>query len=209
MFVSLKNEEAQQVTKVLSNPTAKKIMEYLSTHTKATETSLSKKLRLPLSTVHYTLAQLTKSKLVTIEEFHYSQKGREVQHYSLANQFIVFTPHPVWDIREKLSQVLPMVALAGGISYWIQQKFGMIAQYAPTLAAPTAAKVAPEIVEALPAAQNIAYDSLEANLVSMGESLPAMAAPPIQTIPIGWYFFLGFVLALVLYLVYDYYRSRR
>ncbi len=126
LLVSLKADEAKHITRVLSNPTAKKILDYLSTHSKATETSLAKKLRLPLSTVHYTLAQLTKGKLVSVDEFHYSQKGREVNHYSLASQMIIITPQPMWDIKEKLQAALPFTTLAALVAYGIQRFYGVL-----------------------------------------------------------------------------------
>ena len=217
MLVSLQESQAKQLATVLANDKSRLILDYLAKHSKATESSLAKKLRIPLSTVHYNLQQLVKGRLVTAEEFHYSRKGREVNHYSLANKYIIIAPKPIWNLREKLAQVLPMVTVAGGIAFWIQQKFGTI--LAPALQAmPEAAKVAPQaaqvIQEAAQAAPQAAYDAFQMADVESLSAAPAMiqetvTQPALQSVPIGWYFFAGFLLAIVFYLAYDYYKTRR
>ncbi len=239
MLVSLQESQAKHLATVLSNDKSRLILDYLAKHSKATESSLAKKLRIPLSTVHYNLQQLVKGGLVTTEEFHYSRKGREVNHYSLANKYIIIAPAPIWNLKEKLSQILPMVAIAGGISYWIQQKFGTITQYIPLAlqqAAPEAVRMADD-AQALPTALNQAAPSLASEAASSIQDIAPTAAKAsydvtqmadteavtqvaqaiipeslqsvTQSIPLGWYFFAGFILAVILYLAYDYYKTKK
>ena len=72
MLVSLDEDKARRLAQVISNPTCTKILNYLAGKD-ATESDIAKELKLPLSTVHYNLQQLSQAKLVTVEEFHYSK----------------------------------------------------------------------------------------------------------------------------------------
>lgn len=84
--------QAKKLAQVIGNPTCLKILDYLAGKD-ATETQVGEEdLKIPLSTVHYNLQQLVGAKLVVIEEFHYSPKGREVNHYKLADKFIIIAP---------------------------------------------------------------------------------------------------------------------
>ena len=67
---------------------------------------------LPLSTVHYNLQQLSQAKLVTVEEFHYSKKGREINHYTLANKYIIIAPQDEHaSVLDKLKNFLPTILI--------------------------------------------------------------------------------------------------
>jgi DNA-binding transcriptional ArsR family regulator len=125
LLVSLEESESKSLAQVISNDTARKILDFLSkSEAAATETDVSKKLKLPLSTVHYNLQALVKANLVVTEEFHYSEKGKEVLHYSLANQLIIMAPKKtsVESFKERLKGLLPIaiisVAAAGLIEVY-------------------------------------------------------------------------------------------
>ena len=92
LLVSLQEKKAQKLAQVISNPTSRRILDYLADHDHATETRIAKELEIPLPTVHYNLQQLVKGGLVSADEFHYSEKGKEVIHYSLANKYIIIAP---------------------------------------------------------------------------------------------------------------------
>ena len=83
LLVSLKESEAKKLAQVISNDTSRKILDFLAGIKDATETDIAKNLDTPLSTVHYNIQALLKAKLVQADEFHYSEKGKEVNHYSL------------------------------------------------------------------------------------------------------------------------------
>jgi DNA-binding transcriptional ArsR family regulator len=110
LLVSLKEEKAKKLAQVVSNESCRKILDYL-TSKEATETELAKKLGLPISTVHYNLRHLQNAGLVTAEEFHYSKKGREVNHYKLANKYIIIAPKTTFGIKEKLKSILPVALI--------------------------------------------------------------------------------------------------
>jgi DNA-binding transcriptional ArsR family regulator len=111
LLVSLEEDKAKQLAQVLSNDTARKILDYLSKVEHATETDISKKMKLPLSTVHYNLQQLAKSNLVSDEHFNYSEKGKKIIHYSLSNKYVIIAPKKTDILKEKIKQFLPVVLI--------------------------------------------------------------------------------------------------
>lgn len=109
LLVSLEESKTKKIAQVISNPTCHKILDFLA-EKESTETEISKKLNLPISTVHYNLKQLIEAKLIEVEEFHYSSKGREVNHYKLANKYIIIAPKQA-TIGDKLKKILPIILI--------------------------------------------------------------------------------------------------
>ncbi len=116
ILVSLKEDQSKKLAQVISNNASRKILDYLS-EKDATESELSEKLGMPLSTIHYNIQALVKGKLVEAEEFHYSKKGKEVLHYRLASKFIIIAPKSTFGLKEKLRSILPvgLLGLAGSL----------------------------------------------------------------------------------------------
>ena len=92
LLLSLSDSKGKKIAQAVNNETCRKILDYLSKTDNATETKIANDLNIPLPTVHYNLSQLVDVKLVDIDEFHYSEKGKEVNHYSLANKYIIIAP---------------------------------------------------------------------------------------------------------------------
>ncbi|MDO8556819.1 MAG: helix-turn-helix domain-containing protein [Nanoarchaeota archaeon] len=151
VLVSLEEDKAKHLAEVLSNKTARLILNYLSEHEEATETTVAKDLQLPLSTVHYNLQNLKKTGLVETEEFQWSSKGKQQDLYKLAKKFIVIQPKGTTLALGKL-QNLFIVSLLSGLGatvagflakgYFMTQNTGIIAEAAPALAMKTAALTA-------------------------------------------------------------------
>jgi DNA-binding transcriptional ArsR family regulator len=156
LLVSLKEDKAKKLAQVITNDTCRKILDYLAKKP-ATETEIAEKLNLPLSTVHYNMQNLVEAKLVNMDEFHYSKKGKEINHYSLSNKFIIIAPkeeqHSVMDALKKFLPVSLIVLVASG-AIQLVQKFLLnkhVAEEGARLMA-----VAPEITEkALVATQDL------------------------------------------------------
>ena len=72
VLVNLKEDKTKKLTQTLTNETCRKILDYLSNKSEATESQISKDLKIPMSTVHYNLKQLSESKLVNVNEFQCS-----------------------------------------------------------------------------------------------------------------------------------------
>lgn len=115
MLVSLKEDKAKKLAQVMSNPTCIRILDYLA-NKEGTESEIAKELKIPLSTVHYNLQQLVEAKLVIVEEFHYSKKGREVNHYKLANKYIIIAPKEDESFAERLRQFIPITLMTLGVA---------------------------------------------------------------------------------------------
>lgn len=115
MLVSLNEDKAKKLAQVIGNPTCTRILDYLAGKD-ATESQVAKDLKIPLSTVHYNLQQLVQAKLVVVEEFHYSEKGREVNHYKLANKYIIIAPKDDPSFAERIRKFLPVALVTAGVA---------------------------------------------------------------------------------------------
>src|SRR3989338_8736124 len=123
LLVSLEESKAKELAQIVSNDVCRRILDYLAVkESHATETEISSELGIPLSTVHYNLKQLLQSGIVKAEEFHYSEKGREVNHYSLANKYIIIAPKATAteSLANKLKKILPVVGVVAATGIAIQ-----------------------------------------------------------------------------------------
>src|SRR3989338_6351413 len=105
LLLSMEDTQIKKVSNVISNDSCRKILDYLAKK-EATESELAEKLQLPIYTVHYNLQQLMETGLISTEEFHYSEKGKEVLHYKLANRYIIISPKGTYGLKEKLKGIL-------------------------------------------------------------------------------------------------------
>ncbi|MFA6073057.1 MAG: helix-turn-helix domain-containing protein [Candidatus Woesearchaeota archaeon] len=108
VLLSLKDDKAKNLSKALSNDTCRKILDYLASKGDATETQISKDLSIPISTVHYNMKLLTDNDLVSMDEYHYSNKGKEVIHYKIRNRYIVISPE-IEDEKSLMSKLKGMI----------------------------------------------------------------------------------------------------
>jgi DNA-binding transcriptional ArsR family regulator len=200
LLINLNEEKTKKLAEVISSTTSRKILDYLA-EKEATESELSKALGFPLSTVHYHLQKLQQGGLVTVEEFHYSKKGREVNHYKLANKYIIIAPKEVKGLKSRLKSILPLVGIIAGISVIIELvqrsalRFGQMA----TLGAERALQAAPEAADE---AIFVADDVVATAVQTSTSTLPLWAH-------IGFWFLIGGLSAIVLYLLIDYLISWR
>ncbi|MDO8740148.1 MAG: helix-turn-helix domain-containing protein [Candidatus Woesearchaeota archaeon] len=192
LLVSLKEDKAKRLAEVVSNESCRKILDYLS-EKEATETELAQHLNLPLSTVHYNLKNLTEAELVIVEEFHYSEKGKEVNHYKLANKYIIIAPKSTFGIKEKLKHILPVAVIVVAAAALIRvfssgfgsQAFGAVKTDLVKTAATGASENA---LMAAPSAQSTA----------------AYLTPP----NIAMWFLFGALFAILVYAIWDWIRKK-
>ncbi len=145
ILVSLKEEGSKKLANSISNETCRKILNYLAETEKATETDISTTLGIPISTVHYNLQLLLENKLVDAEEFHYSKKGREILHYSLANKMIIIAPRVSEKFLDKLKSIVPVaiiMAVIGGLMRFFTQPASKVSEVAVSAPQAMMAKVA-------------------------------------------------------------------
>lgn len=200
LLVSLEEEKAKKLAQVISNPSCRKILDFLAVKS-GTETSISSELKLPLSTVHYNLQHLLNSGLVDADRFHYSSKGKEVLHYSLANKYVIIAPKAASDsFIEKLKSLVPAFIIVGAL--------GLIASmFSRTYTAGTfgAQELMTKSMEAAPAADAARGVMLQETAVA---STQTIAQTSQAMLPMWFWFILGAVLMIIVYLLIEWARKR-
>ncbi|MBI2145545.1 helix-turn-helix transcriptional regulator [Candidatus Woesearchaeota archaeon] len=216
LLVSLEESKAKELAQIVSNDVCRKILDYLTAKEKgATETEIAKDLQIPLSTAHYNLKQLLQSGIVKAEEFHYSEKGREVLHYSLANRYIIIAPKATAteSLANKLKRILPVAAFVAAAGFVVQlydtfTKAGaMQTSYSIQKASDAAAPVMQE------AASTGQREFARAAANATNETAMAVEKVVTQVVPaehnITLWFLMGAVFAIAAILLVDALRSKR
>jgi len=140
--------------------------------------------------VHYNLSQLVKAGVVAVEEFHYSEKGKEVNHYKLANKYIIIAPRKVSGLRQKLRGILPVAIATLGIGVVIKFIGSMSSSYNTGM---------------MQVAEKSAETSAAIMQDTVAESAPAVMArtPEVVSEPnVALWFLVGAGTALGLYVLY-------
>ncbi len=112
-------EESKKITQVISNDTARQIVELLA-DAPLSASDIAERLQSPLTTVTYNLENLESVGLVRIERIKYSEKGREVKIYAPVRKLIVVVPEKTdvksaIDILRKYLGVILAATLVSGI----------------------------------------------------------------------------------------------
>lgn len=137
LLVSLEEEKAKKVAEIISNKTARKILDFLTEHKEASESEMAKSLNVPISTIHYNTQNLLNCDLIESKEFKWSEKGKEIDIYRIAKKYIVIAPKSSSGLQERLKNVLPgflVTAVGAGIVYLFTKPKELLAD-APLMAA--------------------------------------------------------------------------
>lgn len=215
LLVSLNEDKAKKLSQVLSNSTATRILDRLA-KSEATESDIAKELKIPLSTVHYNLKQLVDAKLVIAEEFHYSSRGKEVNHYRLANKYIIIAPAEEHEsFLQHMKKLLPavIITLGVGVVLKVMQVFtgtfytntgvpeAALMQAAPKIAegvADSAASTIEDVGGARIMATAFAENVTEPMVFAASLPAPEPSVPWWQSPMIDWFLFgAAFVLAII------------
>ena len=205
--MDLNETKTKKVAETITSDTSRKILNYL-TEKEDSEANIAKGVGKPISTVHYHLQKLQEAGLVIVEEFHYSKKGREINHYKLANKYIIIAPKKVAGLKEKLRGILPVGLVLLGISAvikFVQRTSGVALEKGEEViaAAPMMAESADVGVRALE--NEMMMDAAPSAAQAMVEEMPVVVSQP----DIALWFFLGGVSVIVLYVLWQWFRSTR
>ena len=112
-------EESKKLTQVISNDTARKIIELLA-DAPLSASDIAERLQTPLTTIVYNLENLEGVGLIKVEKIKYSEKGREVKIYSPVRKLIVVVPEKtdrksITDILRKYVGVVLAAVFASSI----------------------------------------------------------------------------------------------
>jgi len=121
ILLSLEEQQSKELAQVISNETARKILDYLGKKNEASESQISEALDTPISTVHYNVQQLLKSKLIESKEFEWSEKGKKILYYRLAKKLIVIAPKTSESLYNQLKNLIPVslfTLVTGSVIYY-------------------------------------------------------------------------------------------
>src|SRR3989338_4716362 len=107
---SLNDDKSREIAEILANKTARKILDFLSEH-ESSETDIAKSLNLPISTVHYNMQKLLKTRIVEIKDHFWSEKGNRINIYSVARKMIVIAPKYARGYNV-LKSIIPVIIVA-------------------------------------------------------------------------------------------------
>lgn len=195
LLVSLEENKAKKIAEVINNDTSRKIIDFLAKKD-ATESELSKELGIPISTIHYNIKQLQDAGLVVVEEFHYSKKGKEVNHYTLANKYIIIAPvNKDSKFLDALKKILPITIITTGVAF-IMQLFDTL----------TFSKS-----NTLISAESVIMDEASragaAKFMATAPMAQEAVRPAFQSTPTA-YFLMGGLAVIIIYFIYEFVRKR-
>ncbi len=196
-------EESKKITQVISNDTARQIIELLA-DVPLSASDIAERLHAPISTIVYNLENLEDVGLIRIDKIKYSEKGRKVKIYAPVRKLIVVVPEKadrrsIVDMLRKYLGVILAGASASGLIEFFMRKNGN-AKFAQNTdeATPVPADITESItpVTAHDAAERVAPDILT-------RIADTIAAHP------GIMFFIGCLFVVTLLIIVDYYRKRK
>jgi len=115
IMLNLEDSKSKELAQVISSDTARKILSLLSEKSYS-ETDIAKELNIPLSTAHYNTQALLKSNIIEEKDFLWSEKGKKIKIYKLANKLIIISPKKQSsDFMDKLKTIIP-VAIIGFVA---------------------------------------------------------------------------------------------
>ena len=121
-------EESKKITQVISNDTARQIIELLA-DAPLSASDIAERMNTPLTTVIYNLENLESVGLVKVDRIKYSEKGRKVKIYAPVKKVIVVMPgntdrESVLDILRKYVGVVLAAVLASSVIEFFTKEYG-------------------------------------------------------------------------------------
>jgi len=128
MIIPLSDDRVQKIARALSNETAVTVLQKLVEKPMST-TELSENLKLPLTTVKYSIDALLEAELIKVESVKFSRKRRDIKYYAPIKRALIFAPEKT----EKgaiafLKKILPFLVILA-----LSIPAGLVVQYIVTL----------------------------------------------------------------------------
>jgi DNA-binding transcriptional ArsR family regulator len=207
LLVDLKDKKTQKLAETITSLTSRKILDCLAEQD-GTKSEISKKLNVPLPTVSYHLQKLQEAELVISKEFSYSKKGRVVDHYSLANKYIIIAPKKVSGLKQKLQGILPVAIISLGISVVLKvitliQNKTYIGEFTDIRNLGTIETFTSPVAMVAEESAAVAGDmAIEASPELFRTTIDTTTQTAVQSQPdIALWFFLGSFVAIILYIL--------
>jgi DNA-binding transcriptional ArsR family regulator len=193
-------EESKKITQVISNDTARQILELLA-DAPLCASDIAQRLQAPLTTITYNLENLESVGLIKVEKIKYSEKGREVKIYAPVRKLIVLVPEKtdrksVVDMLRKYMGVIMAAVLASSFIEFLARSVSsstkMVQTYDysfkenslnETLTGADVGNLVPTPVNTS-LAKSAPMVTPEPTAVLIAESVPAATSPPIVPSPV-------------------------
>ncbi len=188
IMLELDDEKLKVLTDVLSNKTAKKILEYLADK-EASETEISNELKIPANTVNYNIRNLIEAGLIeSSKNWMWSVKGKKVLKYKVANKKIIISPKNS-STNNKILGAFVVTGIAALLIKIFSSNFVSLPNTSPSYAADSGMEAA-----------KIASDTAVSGV--SGGSGVAQAVQVIQASNNIWIWFLfGGIAALIIFMI--------
>jgi DNA-binding transcriptional ArsR family regulator len=113
LILPLNDKNSKLISQVISNDTARDILETISDAPRST-TEIAEKLGIPLTTVQYNLEKLAEAGLVKVARTRYSRKMKPVKLYAPQRKYVVIAPGKADrnDVIAALKRYLTLIAVA-------------------------------------------------------------------------------------------------
>ncbi|MDV2481997.1 helix-turn-helix transcriptional regulator [Methanoculleus sp. Wushi-C6] len=96
------DERAQKIARAMASQTANAVIQAFGGGP-LTSSEIARLMKIPITTASYHIDNLLDAGLIEVAETRWSEKGREVKVYALANQVLIIAP-PVSDLRSVLQK---------------------------------------------------------------------------------------------------------
>src|SRR3989344_4521204 len=112
ILMNLDDKKSKKIAEILGNKTCKKILDYLTDNSEASEKDIADALNIPINTAEYNLKKLLDAGLVEkTKNFFWSKKGKKIPMYKLAKKHIVISPKSTRPNLIGLQALLPLIAI--------------------------------------------------------------------------------------------------
>lgn len=112
------DEQAQKIARAMASQTANAVIQAFGGGP-LTSSEVARRMKIPITTASYHIENLLAAGLIEVMETRWSEKGREVKVYGLANQVFIIAP-PVSDLRSVLKKYTTLfgVVVLASIGLW-------------------------------------------------------------------------------------------
>ena len=110
VVIQLGDERAQKIARAMASQTANAVIQAFGSGP-LTSSEVARAMAIPITTASYHIENLLDAGILEVMETRWSEKGREVKVYGLANQVFIIAP-PVSDLRSVLQKYATLFAVA-------------------------------------------------------------------------------------------------
>ncbi|WP_292392641.1 ArsR/SmtB family transcription factor [Methanoculleus sp. UBA303] len=184
------DERAQKIARAMASQTANAVIQAFGGGP-LTSSEVARAMAIPITTASYHIENLLNAGLLEVMETRWSEKGREVKVYGLANQVLIIAP-PVSDLRSVLKKYATLfgVVVLASLGLW-----AILPAVLPAL-------------EGMPPEPRLAGGGGEEITAFRAPLADASGAPPVHDLVMGFFFgACAVLLALLVYEVYYWWRT--